>query len=419
MGVTLDIHTVFEPIRQAVVLVGGRGSRLGEITSNLPKPLLPMEGGRPFLEYLLENIERHGYEEILLLAGYLGEEVERRYQGRKIGGASIRVLLETSPQGTAGALRFARDCLDSTFLMMNGDALFDMNFRALEQISRESGAVAALALLTMPDVARFGRIVSENGRIVAFMEKDGAHAGPGEINGGVYALRRDIIDYIPDRPCSLESEIFPRLAKLGCLVGKRFSGYFLDVGLPETLERGRRELPLTRHRPAAFLDRDGVINDDLGYTFRPSDLRFKTGAPEAIRTLNDRGYYVFVVTNQAGVARGLYGPSDVDRFHAEINKQLALRGAHVDRFYYCPYHPEGVVPEFALDHFDRKPNPGMLVRAMNEWPVVLERSFLIGDSESDIQAAKRVNVRGEMYKGGDLSKLVDSILAEDVISGPV
>ena len=121
-------------IRQAVILAGGKGTRLGEITRKVPKPMLPI-AGRPFLDYLLEMVERHGYEDILLLAGHLGEVLEAAYDGRRIGGATIRVMREKVPLGTAGALTVARDALDPRFLMMNGDAFFDINLRALEQAS--------------------------------------------------------------------------------------------------------------------------------------------------------------------------------------------------------------------------------------------------------------------------------------------
>src|SRR6185437_2684061 len=165
-------------IRQAVILAGGKGTRLGEITRKVPKPMLPI-ADRPFLDYLIEMIERHGYEDILLLGGYLGEVLEAAYDRRRIGGATIRVMREKRPLGTAGALTIARDALAPRFLMMNGDAFFDINLRALEQASRESGAMATLALRAVPDAGRYGRVIEENGKIVAFMEKDSGWPGPG------------------------------------------------------------------------------------------------------------------------------------------------------------------------------------------------------------------------------------------------
>ena len=165
-------------------------------------------------------------------------------------------------------------------------------------------------------------------------------------------------------------------------------------------------------RPAAFLDRDGVINVDRGYTHRPDQLEFTPTAIEAIRLLNDADHAVLVVTNQSGVARGLYGLAEVEAFHAHMNATLAERGAHIDAFYYCPYHPHGQVPEFAIDHDDRKPAPGMILRAMRDWNIDPTRSFLIGDKESDAQSAATAGLRWRLIEPdrGDLAAAVRGFL---------
>ncbi len=307
-------------IRQAVILAGGKGTRLGAITEAIPKPMLPIAGDRPFLDYLLEMIERHGYEDILLLGGYLGEVLEAAYDGRRIGGATIRVLREKVPLGTAGALTIAREHLDPRFLMMNGDAFFDINLRALEQASHRTGATATLALRSVPDAARYGRVVEDHGKVAAFMEKDVNRPGPGIINGGIYVLKREVLDLVHDLPCSLEQDVFPVLVERGAIQGVRFDGYFLDIGLPETLEQGHRELPNVRARPAAFLDRNALVDFAARDSSRPETFRWREGAVEAIRTLNDRGYYVLVTS------------ADEPRLNAAMQERLAPEGAHVDRF---------------------------------------------------------------------------------------
>jgi D-glycero-D-manno-heptose 1,7-bisphosphate phosphatase len=165
-------------------------------------------------------------------------------------------------------------------------------------------------------------------------------------------------------------------------------------------------------RPAAFLDRDGVINVDHGYVFEPERLDFTPTAIEAIRLLNRAGYPVLVVTNQSGVARGLYGVAEVEAFHAHLNRALGEAGAHVDAFYYCPYHPEGIVADYAVEHEDRKPGIGMIRRAMREWNVRTEGSFLIGDRQSDLDAATAAGIAGYLIEPdvGDLAAQVRAIL---------
>ena len=165
-------------------------------------------------------------------------------------------------------------------------------------------------------------------------------------------------------------------------------------------------------RPAAFLDRDGVINVDHGYTYKPEELEFIDGAPAAIRRLNEAGYQVVVVTNQSGVARGYYTELDVDRFHAHMQAELAKVGARIDAFYSCPYHPEGIVAAYRVDHPDRKPKPGMILRALADLPIDAERSFLIGDLPSDMAAAAAANISGHRFPGGDLDDFVVGVLLQ-------
>ncbi|MBI5908607.1 MAG: HAD family hydrolase [Betaproteobacteria bacterium] len=147
-------------------------------------------------------------------------------------------------------------------------------------------------------------------------------------------------------------------------------------------------------RPAAFFDRDGVLNVDHGYIYRPDQLEWIVGAPEALGMLNEAGYYAIVISNQSGVARGYYGEAAVQQLHAYMRNALRAHGAHIDAFYYCPHYPEGAVKEFAVRCRCRKPSPGMLEQAAREWPIDLGRSFLIGDKDDDIAAATAFNIRG-------------------------
>lgn len=166
-----------------------------------------------------------------------------------------------------------------------------------------------------------------------------------------------------------------------------------------------------RRRPAAFLDRDGVLNEDTGYLHRIEDFRWMPGAREAIARLNRAGYWVFVVTNQSGVARGYYGEAEVAALHRWMQEDLAAVGAHVDAFHYCPHHPEAVVEALRQDCRCRKPGPGMIEDLTRDWPVDLARSFVIGDKRRDLEAGAAVGVPGYLYTSGSLDALVADILA--------
>jgi D-glycero-D-manno-heptose 1,7-bisphosphate phosphatase len=156
----------------------------------------------------------------------------------------------------------------------------------------------------------------------------------------------------------------------------------------------------TPPRPAAFLDRDGVLNVDHGYAHRLDQLDWIKGAPEAVRLLNEAGYVVIVVSNQSGVARGLYDEAAVEAFHAHMQDELARHDAHIDAFYYCPHHPDGTVAPFNIDCGCRKPATGMLEQAARDWPIDRNRSFLIGDRDGDMAAAAAFNIKGLRFDAG-------------------
>ncbi len=165
-------------------------------------------------------------------------------------------------------------------------------------------------------------------------------------------------------------------------------------------------IPAEKKRGAIIFDRDGVLNVDVGYAYRPDQIIWIPGAMEAVRMVNEAGFYAFVATNQSGVARGYYTEDDVQKLHAWMNDQMDSQGAHIDAFEYSPYHPEGVVPGYARQSECRKPNPGMLNRLLSRPGVVREASFMIGDKTSDLEAAAAAGIDGVLFDGVDLVKTI-------------
>ena len=394
---------------QCVILVGGRGTRLGALTQQRPKPLLDV-AGRPFVSYLIQEAARHGFTRILLLAGFksdaFGSEIAALKPRIPID-VEITLLTEPEPCGTAGALKFAAPHLDDQFLMLNGDSLFDIN---LLDLTRPLGlALGRLALKPQSDVARYGKVELDGKLIRRFVEKDQS-AGAGVINGGVYWLSKKVVDLIPAGMVSIEVDVFPKIIAAGKLEGVVFDRFMLDIGLPDTLEAAQSLIPAQLRRPAAFVDRDGVLNDDVGYAHRPDQIKWTPGAFAAVKALNDAGSYVFVITNQAGVARGYYPLAQVDVLHSWMADEMAAHGAHIDAFVYCPFHAEGVVAAFTQASDRRKPAPGMVLDLLEDWPIVKETSLLIGDKALDIDTAKAAGIASHLFTGGDLETFVKSRL---------
>lgn len=393
--------------RQCVILVGGKGTRLGALARERPKPLLPV-GGRPFLSYLIHEAVRHGFNRILLLAGFKSDVLTAEMAALRAASPAaveLDILVEPEPLGTGGALKFALPHLDEQFLLLNGDSLFDINLLDLTARPLPAHSIGRLALKAQDDVSRYGTVELNADHVCKFVEKNPA-GGAGIINGGVYWFRRSLLDHVGDGAVSLETDVLPKLATSGYLLGQVYDRFMLDIGLPDTLERAQTTIPAQMRRPAVFLDRDGVVNRDVGYAHRADQIDFVPGALRAIKAMNDAGYYVFVVSNQAGVARGYYTEHDVQALHAWMAEQMAGVGAHVDAFQYCPYHPDGSVPAYALASPRRKPAPGMILDLLAAWPVRTDQSFLIGDKTSDIQAAAAAGLAGHLFDAGDLADFI-------------
>lgn len=391
-------------MKQCVILVGGLGTRLGAITQQVPKPLVDV-GGKPFLAWVVDEIARHGFEEIVLLSGYRAEQFEA--MADYIRGLGLRVIhsVEPAPAGTAGALTYARDHLDETFLLMNGDCLFDVNLRDLVRPLAPE-AMVRLALRVMPVADRYGTVTLDGDQITAFVEKK-ATGQPGLINGGLYVIRRSVLDLIGALPCSLEQDIFPGLVAAGQMSGAVYDRPFIDIGIPEALAESQTFVPGVARRGAVFFDRDGVLNEDIGYAHRPDQLRWMPGAREAVKRANDAGLFTFVVTNQAGVARGLYDEAAIGAFHEAMQADLWAIGAHMDGFEYCPHHPDfGRDGSAPVDCRRRKPGPGMILDLMDRWTIDPARSLLIGDRESDVAAASAAGIAGHLYQFGSVDDLL-------------
>lgn len=396
--------------RQCAILVGGLGTRLGALTAETPKPLLEC-GGRPFLAWVLRELSRFGIEEIVLLAGYKSEAIERFV--RTVGASlpkpvAVKVSAEPRRADTGGAIWWARDLLDESFLLVNGDSWFDTNLVRFFA-GAAAGSRVHMLLHRVDDASRYG-VVELRGRTVAEFREKPAAGRPGLINAGICLLDRSVVEQLAPES-SFEREVLPRLAGLGLVSGVVAEGFFIDIGTPADYTRARTELPDRLLRPALFLDRDGVLNEDLGWVVSKEQFRWIEGAKAAVRVANDAGMHVFVVTNQAGVAKGLYTEREVRELHEAIGQELRSGGAFIDDFRFCPFHPEAVVDRYRQASDWRKPGPGMIVDLVEKWEVRTDRSLLIGDQEKDLLAAAAAGIAGHRFSGGDLRAFVEDRLA--------
>jgi D-glycero-D-manno-heptose 1,7-bisphosphate phosphatase len=386
---------------------------MGQLTANTPKPLLDC-GGRPFLAWILRELSRFGIEEVVLLAGYQSERIDEFCRQVPLWlpkPLSIQVSVEPSRAGTGGAVWYARDLLKDTFLLINGDSWIDANLaRFLAAAGAAPEAAGCVLLRAMEDCTRYGTVELQGNSITAFREKASVRA-PGLINCGIYVLDKSALSMLSPN-CSMELDILPALAAKRLLTGHVLDGAFIDIGIPADYARAREELPRCLMRPAIFFDRDSVLNEDLGRVGNKDRFQWLPGAREAVRFVNDAGFHALVVTNQAGVARGLYSEADIESLHRHMIQDLLAEGATIDDFRYCLFHPAGVMEIYRRDSSWRKPAHGMILDLLARWSIEGRRSILVGDKESDIETARAAGVKGYFYPGGNFLEFVEPLVTQ-------
>ncbi len=402
-------------VRQCAILAGGLATRLGAISAQTPKPALQI-GDRPFLAWQMQELCRFGVEEVLFLTGHLSDTLRRTVHAIAADlprPLIIRFSEEPVRAGTGGALFHAAAQLDERFLLCNGDSLFDTNIAALlADAARDSAdCLARMTVREVADPSRYGIVTLEQGRVVKFHERPPEeHVGPGLMNAGIYLLDRRIVAETTS-VCSLERDVLPRLAAGGLVAATIGDGYFIDIGIPDDLQRADVELPAVLSRPALLLDRDGTLNIDYGWVGTSARWEFFPGAEDAVRAATQAGWHVFIVTNQSGIARGFYTEAAMHALHAEVADRLRAAGGTIDDIRYCPFHPTARLAAFRQQSDWRKPQPGMLQDLIRAWRLDPARCVMVGDQPTDVQAAEAAGVQGYLFPGGNLRRFVAPLLS--------
>lgn len=399
-------------LRQCAILAGGPAIRPGD--DHTPTPILRV-AGRPFIAWLMREMLRFGVDEFLILTGHLSDAV----QNAVIDAADslpkrVKLAFSEEPQraGSGGALFHARPQLHERFLLCTGHSLFDCNLGVLiGAFAHDPDEVLGrLVVRRVPDAAHVGHITLDGDRVTSVSEHpDAAAVMQGIIPAGIAALDRRVLDHLSPT-CSFEHDLLPRLAGAGALRATLEHGWFADIGVPADLAHARRELASCMDRPALFLDRDGVLNVDHGYVGSQDRWEWVEGAREAVALACAHGWHVFVVTNQAGIARGLYGVQEVDSLLAWLADELRRAGGTLDDVRYCPYHTEAQVDAYRRDSDWRKPAPGMILDLLKTWELDARRCIMIGDKDTDMQAAAAAGVAGYLFPGGNLLEFVRPLL---------
>lgn len=407
---------------KVVIMAGGKGTRISSVASDIPKPMIRIEN-IPVLEREIECLREQGFDDIIITVSHLGNII-MDYFGDGSGnspitgkpfGVHIEYYFENEPLGNAGALFKIKDKLTSEFLLLNADAMFDVDFNRFVEFHKKHGGL--VTLFTHPNSHPYdsGLIIADkNGAVKSWLAKEDerpqyyrnrVNAGLHVIDPDVLALSEidaDIVGKIGKDGKPVKIDLDRRLLKPLAGTGKMFCydspEYVKDMGTPdryysvckdyrEGLVSGKN---LKNKQKAVFLDRDGTINKYVGFLRNINDFELIDGVVEAIRKINESGYLAIVVTNQPVVARGEVSFDELKEIHNKMETLLGKEGAYLDAIYYCPHHPhkgyEGERPELKIDCDCRKPKPGMLFKAAEDFNIDLSKSWMIGDGENDIKA---------------------------------
>lgn len=407
---------------KAVIIAGGRGTRISELYPNIPKPMIHVDG-IPVLQREIECLRKQNILDIIITVGYKADKIMNYFgNGEKIG-VNIEYFVEKSPLGNAGALLKIREKLDDDFLLLNADSIFDVDFQRMIAFHKKTGGKATIAVHPNDHPFDSGLIVyDENCKVLQWINKEEPRDTyyHNIVNAGVHVLSASLLKKIfKAEILDLDRDILKPLIVDDALYAYKTSEYIKDMGTPERLLDVERDFKsnipfkrnLLRKQKAIFLDRDGTINKYMGFLTNINDLELLPYVADGIKEFHKLGYLVIVVTNQPVIARGEITIYELDEIHKKMETLLGKEGTYIDALYYCPHHPDkgyaGEKLELKIECECRKPKPGMLLNAAKDFNINLSESWIVGDSESDILAGKRAGCHTCLL-GTDKNKEADA-----------
>lgn len=415
---------------KTIIMAGGRGTRITSIADDIPKPLIRI-CDKPVLQYEIECLKRQGFTDIIITVSHMADKIMDYFGDGSRFDASIRYFIEEKPLGNAGALfkmykaGVIKD--DEEFLLLNADSMFDVDFRRLVEYHKKKNAIATL--FTHPNSHPYdsGLIIAEDGIVKEWLSKEDNRPRwyKNRVNAGVHVISSRIFKEIKidiesigtevngkNIKIDLDRQVLKPLVKTGMVAAYDSPEYVKDMGTPERFEQVTKDLlsgmvegrNLAHKQKAIFIDRDGTINKYVGFLREIEDFELLPGVSEALRIINNSGYLAIVVTNQPVIARGEVTYLELEDIHNKMETLLGEEGAYIDALYFCPHHPDkgfyGEVPELKIECDCRKPKPGMLLRAAEDYNIDLSQSWIIGDGANDVLAGNNAGCK-TAYIGGE------------------
>lgn len=392
---------------QLVILAGGKGTRLG--LTDIPKPMCPIMS-KPVLEYQIELAKKYGITEIFLLTGYLANVIEDYFGDGSKWGVKLHHIVETNPLGTAGNFPSLKDKLKDRFMVFYGDIVMDFDLNSFINFDKQNDSLATI--LVHPNNHPYDSDlveIDDKNRVTNFLSKPHPDdlVYKNLVNAAIYIFSPEVLNFIEkDIPQDFGKDILPKILKSNKNIFAYHSAeYIKDMGTPERLieisddiKNGKISLlSKTNQRPAIFLDRDGVLCQDMDTKPTVDNFQLLPQVPSAIKLINQSSYLSIIVTNQPMIAKGFVTFQEVYQTNKTLETQLGKENCFIDGIYICPHHPdkgfEGEIKELKINCDCRKPKPGMILKAQKDFNIDLHQSWMIGDREADLQAGKNAGCK--------------------------
>ena len=392
----------------AVILVGGRGKRLGKLTVNTPKPLIKIKGIR-FIDILISKLIKYEFQNIYLICSYKKEKFFKLYHNKKIHNSKIICIDEGLQKDTAGGLFKLKKKIKKSFFLFNGDSFFDLELNLLPKILKKKN-IAVVSITDSKDYKtnnKMNNLIITRSNIVQYSKFKSKL-----MNAGIYYFKKKIFDYLSNKKISLENDILKNLIFKKKVSGLYTKNKFIDIGTFKNLNYIKKN-PNYLKQKAFFLDRDGVINKlkKNDYIKNFSEFKLLPGVAKGIKLLNNKNYIVIIATNQAGIGKSIISEKILNEVHYKMKKKLHnINKAKIDDIYYSPYYKFSKNKKYRKNFYDRKPSPGMFVKAIKKWNIDLNKSFFIGDTISDFNASKKIELKFYYRKKGSLLNQLKEIL---------
>lgn len=392
---------------RAVIMAGGKGTRIASVACDIPKPMIQI-CGKPILQYQIECLRKQDIRDIILVIGHLGDAVKAYFGDGSSFHVNISYIEEKKPLGTAGALFYLKGRIREDFILLNGDIIFDVDIKRFVDYHKKKGTLATI--FTHPNNHPYdsGLVVTDRkGIVTRWMHKEDERTiYKNRVNAGIHIMSASLLEMFQEaKKTDLDRDILKRLIPDRQLAAYDSPEYVRDMGTPDRYEMVTRDIRgglvsaknLKNKQKAVFFDRDGTINIYKGFITDHEEMELIPGIADTIRSINESGYLVIVVTNQPVIARGECSVQELERIHEKMETLLGQEGAYIDDLFYCPHHPdkgfEGERAEYKVECRCRKPEPGMLLQAAGKYNIDLGASYMVGDDERDMEAGRRAGCR--------------------------